>query len=595
MDLMSNMLSTLRLDASIFLHSTFCNEWVIDIGEINIATFHLVSHGDCWLHLPYKKPVALHERDLVVLPHNASHLITNSSAPPRAETPRNTPADKICGPSVTLICGTATFSQNYWNPLIEALPEYVILPTLDSRETTLGKVIAALINESEKSELGSEAIIDRLADILFIEVLRTYVKKESSSSGLVAITDPKISRALEEFHADPGKNWNVENMAAIACVSRSAFAERFHKLLGTSPMNYVTRWRMQYAHGKLTESTESIGDIAQSCGYQSEESLGKAFRKEFGVSPKAVRRREPVNGIASMVSVSSGSMISTKILYSPLEANQLRNNNAAVFIDVRDAGDYAQGHIPGAVNIPELFTTLSMTTPEGLQEMENRLTPLFRKAGVSRYKTAIIYEDNLTSRFGGSCRGYFQLTLFGHPNAGVLDGGLDQWKAGGYPLDSEPVASTPSEFTASLQRACLATVDDIMKALDHPDIKLLDNRDKEEWLGISSSPAEYYPPDFLPRKGRIPGARWIEWHHFMECTNGVIHFKSPEKIIAICAQAGLYPNDDIIIYCFKGARAANTYIALKLAGFKHLRNYYGSWNEWSRNASLPVMSVKLMG
>jgi len=589
------MLSTLRLNASIFLHSTFCNEWVIDIGQINVATFHLVSHGDCWLHLPHKKPVALHERDLVVLPHNAPHLITNSPEIPSAETPRNTPADVICGPSVTLICGTATFNQNYWNPLVEALPEYVILPTLDSRETTLGKVISALINESEKNEIGSEAIIDRLADILFIEVLRAYIKKESSNSGLVAITDPKISRVLEEIHTDPGKNWQVENMAAIACISRSAFAERFNKLIGTSPMSYVTRWRMQYAHRKLTESTESIGDIAQNSGYQSVGSFGKAFRKEFGVSPKAVRRRESVNEIAGMVSVSNGSVISTKIMYSPRDVNQLRNDNAAVFIDVRDAEDYAQGHIPGAVNIPELFTSLSMTTPEGLQEMENTLRSLFRKAGVTRYKTAIIYEDDLGSRFGGSCRGYFQLTLLGHPNAGMLDGGLDQWKAEGYPLDTEAVAPTPSEFTTSMQRACLASVDDIMKALDHPDIKLLDNRDKEEWLGISSLPAEYYSPDFLPRKGRIPGARWIEWHHFMESTNGIKHFKSPAQIIATCAQAGLYPNDDIIIYCFKGARAANTYIALKLAGFKHLRNYYGSWNEWSRNASLPVMSVKLMG
>jgi thiosulfate/3-mercaptopyruvate sulfurtransferase len=81
----------------------------------------------------------------------------------------------------------------------------------------------------------------------------------------------------------------------------------------------------------------------------------------------------------------------------------------------------------------------------------------------------------------------------------------------------------------------------------------------------------------------------------METIDGITHFKSSAEIIALCAQAGLYPDDDIIIYCFKGARAANTYIALKLAGFKHVRNYYGSWNEWARNASLPVMSVQLVG
>ena len=594
MDLISNMLSTLRLNASIFLHSTFCKEWVIDIGEFNVGTFHLISHGNCWLHLPHGKPVALHERDLVVLPHNAPHIVTNSPEAAKPETPRNTPAEVICGPSVTLICGTVTFSQNYWNPLVEALPEYVIMSTLDSRDTTLGKVIEAMINECECKDAGSEAIIDRLADILFIEVLRAYVKKDHSGSFLVAISDPKISRALVEFHAEPGKNWDVQTLAGIACLSRSAFSERFQNLVGTSPMHYITRWRMQYGHSKLTESMESIGDIANSCGYHSEESFSKAFRKEFGTSPNAVRRREAANEMSTMITVSGDSSDASKMLYSPLEANQLRNNNAVVFIDVRDAENYAKGHISGAVNIPELFYSLSMTTPEGLQEMQDTLVPLFRKAGISRDKTVIVYEDNLGTRYGSSCRGYFQLTFFGHPNVGILDGGLDQWIMEGFPVDSNPVKPARSEFNSDLKRGSLATLDDIIMSLDHPDIKLLDNRDKEEWLGMTSSPSDY-PSDFLPRMGRIPGARWIDWNNFLENTDKIKHFKSPEQVRAICAQAGLYPDDDIIIYCFKGARASNTYIALKLAGFKHVRNYYGSWNEWSRNASLPVMAVKLIG
>ena len=110
MDLLSNMLTTLRLDARIFLHSTFCQQWVIDIGAFELATFHLISHGDCWLHLPHTKPVALQEKDLVVLPHNATHLITPSAEPPAEDTPRNAPAGVISVPSVTLICGTVEFS-----------------------------------------------------------------------------------------------------------------------------------------------------------------------------------------------------------------------------------------------------------------------------------------------------------------------------------------------------------------------------------------------------------------------------------------------------------------------------------------------------
>jgi len=112
----------------------------------------------------------------------------------------------------------------------------------------------------------------------------------------------------------------------------------------------------------------------------------------------------------------------------------------------------------------------------------------------------------------------------------------------------------------------------------------------DEWRGASSSP---YGVDFAPRKGRIPGARWIEWYEFMNTDDTIPHFKSPEEIRSLCAQVGLDVDDDIIIYCFKGARASNTYIAMRLAGFTRLRNYYGSWNEWSRNPELPIDAAVL--
>ena len=595
MDLLSSMLTTLRLDASIFLHSSFCQEWVIDINAIDEGTFHLISHGDCWLHRPNTEPIALHENDLLVLPHNAPHLVCPSSEKPSNSAPRNTPAEEITGPSVTLICGTVTFSQNYWNPVIDALPEYVIMRYEDYAETTLAKAIEALIGECERNEPGSEVVIDRLADILFIEVLRGYVSRAQEHSFMKAMSDPRISKALVSFHEEPGREWNVQELAYAANMSRSAFAERFHNLVGSAPMHYVTRWRMQYAHTQITETMETIAHIAEMCGYQSEDSFSRAFRKEFGISPRAVRRRETINDAGGPVITASEDVSQAKILYTPLEVNQLRLAGSVVLVDVRDLEDYIAGHIPGAVNIPEMFYALSFTTPVGLLEMQEKMLPLWGRAGISRDKTVIVYEDNLDTRYGGSCRGYFQLSFFGHPTCGILDGGLDQWTIEGYPLSTDTVNTVPSEFDASIARQCLATVDDVMLALDHPDIKLLDNRDKAEWLGITSAPPDIYDVDFLPRKGRIPGSRWIEWHHFMEDVNDICHFKSPERIRAICAQAGLYPEDDIIIYCFKGSRSSNTWVALKLAGFKHVRNYYGSWNEWSRNPALPAMSVQLVG
>jgi thiosulfate/3-mercaptopyruvate sulfurtransferase len=122
---------------------------------------------------------------------------------------------------------------------------------------------------------------------------------------------------------------------------------------------------------------------------------------------------------------------------------------------------------------------------------------------------------------------------------------------------------------------------------------LLDVRDVDEWTGESSSP---YGKDFAPRKGRLPGAKWIEWYRFMKPGASGPQIKSPLEVQAECATAGIAPSDTVYLYCFKGARASNTFLALKQAGFADVRMYFGSWNEWSRDPALPIdTSAPVMG
>jgi thiosulfate/3-mercaptopyruvate sulfurtransferase len=279
--------------------------------------------------------------------------------------------------------------------------------------------------------------------------------------------------------------------------------------------------------------------------------------------------------------------MSTNILYTATQTKKLIDAGKVTIIDVRDSEEYAEDHIPGAVNIPEMFFELSMTTEEGLREMTEKFTRLFSEAGISLDKKVILCEDNLSTRYGGSCRGYFQLSYLGHQDVGILDGGLFAWRSEKLPTNDEKVLPIATVFTPTMDNSIMATKDTMVDALDNSGIKMLDNRDKVEWIGESSSP---YGVDYAPRKGRIPGATWIEWYDLMEndASGYVSHFKSPESIREVCANMGLHQEDDIIIYCFKGARAANTYVALKMAGFQNIRNYYGSWNEWSRDMSLPI-------
>ncbi|MBI3531435.1 MAG: sulfurtransferase [Burkholderiales bacterium] len=205
--------------------------------------------------------------------------------------------------------------------------------------------------------------------------------------------------------------------------------------------------------------------------------------------------------------------------------------------------------------------------------------------GLSGKETAVFYEDAMNSGYGQSCRGYYLLTWLGYPKVKVLNGGFSAWKAAGLPVSTATVTPVPATFPTGLKQAdVMLTKEDVAAALG-TDTVLLDVRDVDEWIGDSSSP---YGKDFAPRKGRLPGAKWVEWYRFMKPSSQGPVFKSPDEVRAECATQGISPDDTVYLYCFKGARASNTFLALKQAGFKDVRMYFGSWNEWSRDDALPI-------
>ncbi len=272
-------------------------------------------------------------------------------------------------------------------------------------------------------------------------------------------------------------------------------------------------------------------------------------------------------------------------LIAPVQLAALEAAEPVVIIDTRDADTFAAGHIPGAVNLREIFTFLATSTPEGLQELKATFAKALGDAGLSGKETAVFYEDAMNSGYGQSCRGYYLLTWLGYPKIKVLNGGFSAWKAAGLPVSTEAATPTPASFPTDLTMSdVMLTQGDVLAALDTPTV-MLDVRDVDEWIGESSSP---YGKDFAPRKGRLPGAKWIEWYRFMKPTAEGPVFKSPDEVRAECATAGITTDDTIYLYCFKGARASNTFLALKQAGFSDVRMYFGSWNEWSRDPSLPI-------
>lgn len=275
-----------------------------------------------------------------------------------------------------------------------------------------------------------------------------------------------------------------------------------------------------------------------------------------------------------------------KVLVSPAELSDMMTAGGTVVIDTRDPATYAAGHIPGAVNIHDIFTYLATSTPDGVAEMRDKFAAVFGAAGLSGEETAVITEQSMNTGFGQSCRGYVLLKYLGYPKVMILHGGYAAWTAASLPITTDVPMPAPKTFKVDPAAASILVDLEGMKAAvgDSGKVKL-DTRDVDEWVGESSSP---YGKDFCPRKGRIPGAVWIEWYRMMKPSPAGPMFKSPSEILAECATVGISPDTPVVLYCFKGARASNTLVALKEAGIKDVSLYFGSWNEWSRDPSLPI-------
>ena len=198
----------------------------------------------------------------------------------------------------------------------------------------------------------------------------------------------------------------------------------------------------------------------------------------------------------------------------------------------------------------------------------------------------MIYEQSMSTGFGQSCRGYVLLRSLGYPKIKVLHGGYAAWIAAGLPSTSVVPTATEKRFPLDPRGdRILVDLNAMKSAVKDRRIIKLDVRDVDEWIGESSSP---YGKDFCPRKGRIPGSVWIEWYRMMKPTPIGPMFKSAAEILAECATVGITPGTPVIIYCFKGARASNSFMALEEAGIRNVGIYFGSWNEWSRDSSLPI-------
>lgn len=277
--------------------------------------------------------------------------------------------------------------------------------------------------------------------------------------------------------------------------------------------------------------------------------------------------------------------IQKEFLVETDELLELLNDENLVIIDTREPEDYIISHIPGAINLYDIFTYLATKENGGYDSMRKTFTRLFGTVGVNSDTKVVVYEDAMDNGYGRSCRGLFILKYLGHKNVTVLHGGFQAWLLQNLPTTKEIPVPAQKDFVVSIDNSMIIDSEEMLAALNNPNVTILDVRDHAEWIGVSSSP---YGPNFAPRKGRLPGAKWLEWYNMMKNVNSIPWFKEPEELKKLFAEVGVTPESNVIIYCFKGARTSNVYISMKMAGIKNVKCYFSAWNDWSRDFSLPI-------
>ncbi|MEH6552010.1 MAG: AraC family transcriptional regulator [Pseudomonadales bacterium] len=292
-DALSSVLSKLQLNAQVYSDGDFCGAWAVDTSGSRRIPFHLIGRGEAWLHMDDRPTQMLSSGDLVIFPGDKQHVIASSSEkPPQGLINSEVPINQK--PMTNLVCGFFEFKNKSAWPLLDSLAAVIVI---DLSDMNISSVIRGLIDlmvaELDRRAPGFYTVINHLAYLLFVEVLRLQIQQGKVDSGLLAaLFDSKISRALSAMHSYPGRRWTLESLAAEAAMGRSSFAHQFNELTGIPPMQYLTSWRMQEAKTLLQTTTLSLAHIAEQCGYESEVAFRKAFKKTVGTPPGAVRRRK---------------------------------------------------------------------------------------------------------------------------------------------------------------------------------------------------------------------------------------------------------------------------------------------------------------
>jgi AraC-like DNA-binding protein len=309
MDPLSDLLRVVRLDGAYFYAVEAAEPWIVESaaaqdlkpqilpGSEHLISYHILTGGRCYVRLMGEEPVEMLPGDVIVFPHGDANVMSSGRdlRAPGVTTsfPNRYPKTVVLGnggpPAASFVCGFLGCDRRPFNPLLAALPR--LLHMRGMPETWLDGFAHRVREESQRGRPGADSVLTRLAELMFIELLRRYLETLSpeQTGWLAGLRDEVISRVLLLLHARPSHPWTLDELAREAHSSRSKVAKRFAELVGQPPMQYLAEWRMQVAANLLTQGDAKVAAIGREVGYDSEAAFSRAFKKATGLAPGAWR------------------------------------------------------------------------------------------------------------------------------------------------------------------------------------------------------------------------------------------------------------------------------------------------------------------
>jgi AraC-like DNA-binding protein len=310
MDALSDLLRVVRLDGAYFYPVEAAEPWtVVSAGARELAprilpgsehliSYHILIKGRCFAGLTSDSQVELLAGDVVLFPHGDATVLSSArglriAAGTNTRSPARYPETVLLGERgscvTSFVCGFLGCDRRPFNPLLSALPP--LMHVRGMVDTWPGGFTRQLVEESRHRRAGSDTVLTRLAELMFIEVLRRYLADLplEQSGWLAGLRDEMVGQALSLLHRRPDHRWTLQHLAREVAASRSVLVRRFTELVGQPPMQYLAKWRMQVAANLLLQRRDKVAAIATEVGYDSEAAFSRAFKKATGMAPGAWR------------------------------------------------------------------------------------------------------------------------------------------------------------------------------------------------------------------------------------------------------------------------------------------------------------------